>query len=74
MSDLARDLASHAGVFAISVVNEIPTDIIRFYGRTRVERFVDELVDHAAYGIGDAAGNFRILLVTASIAVISSTA
>ena len=43
----ARDCGSHAGVFALSVANEIPHDIVRFYGARRIERFLNELVDAA---------------------------
>lgn len=42
---VSRELGSHPAVFAISVVNEFPNDIVRFYGRRRLERFVDELLD-----------------------------
>jgi O-antigen biosynthesis protein len=41
----ARELGSHPAVFAVSVANEIPVDVIRFYGRKRVDRFVGELLD-----------------------------
>ncbi|MDH3717901.1 MAG: glycosyl transferase, partial [Planctomycetota bacterium] len=40
----ACELGTHPAVFAISVVNEIPVDIIRFQGRRRVERFIEELL------------------------------
>ncbi len=40
----ARELGNHPAVFAISVVNELPVDVVRFYGRERVERFVRELL------------------------------
>lgn len=40
----ARDLGRHPGVFAISVANEFPADIVRFYGPARVERFVERLI------------------------------
>ena len=43
----ARTLGNHPGVFAISVVNEIPVDVVRFYGNRQVGRFVDELLDIA---------------------------
>jgi glycosyltransferase involved in cell wall biosynthesis len=43
----ARELGSHPALFAISVANELPTDIVRFYGRERVARFVDNLIDTA---------------------------
>ena len=34
----------HAAVFAISVVNEVPPDIVRWSGTKRVSAFIDELV------------------------------
>ena len=40
----AKQCGNHPATFAISVVNEIPPDIVRFVGRERVEDFVDELV------------------------------
>jgi O-antigen biosynthesis protein len=40
----ARGCGNHPAVFALSVVNEIPPDLVRFSGRRRVERFIDELV------------------------------
>lgn len=43
----ARACGNHSAVFALSVVNEIPPDIVRFVGRTRVEAFIDELVEIA---------------------------
>src|SRR5258706_862920 len=41
----AKELGGHPALFAISVANELPNDIVRFYGVTRVERFVNELMD-----------------------------
>jgi GT2 family glycosyltransferase len=41
----AKDCGSHSGLFALSVANEIPHDIVRFYGSRRVERFLGELID-----------------------------
>src|SRR5260221_327297 len=41
----AKNLGGHPALFAISVANELPNDIVRFYGVTRVERFVNELMD-----------------------------
>jgi GT2 family glycosyltransferase len=41
----ARKLGDHPALFAISVANEFPSDVVRFYGGARVARFVDELVD-----------------------------
>jgi hypothetical protein len=40
----AATLGRHPGVFAISVANEIPHDIVRFYGPDRVRRFLDDLL------------------------------
>jgi O-antigen biosynthesis protein len=37
--------ARHPALFAISVVNEIPPDIVRWNGRERTGRFIDLLVD-----------------------------
>ena len=45
--DAARACANHPAVLALSVVNEIPPDIVRFSGAARVERFIDELADIA---------------------------
>jgi glycosyltransferase involved in cell wall biosynthesis len=41
----AHSLGNHPAVFAISVVNEIPNDVVRFYGHPRVEAFLSELND-----------------------------
>ncbi len=41
----ARELGRHPGVLAISVANEIPKDIVRFYGARRIEKFLSELLD-----------------------------
>jgi O-antigen biosynthesis protein len=43
----ARELGNHPGLFAISVANEIPHDVVRFYGATRVGRFIEDLVERA---------------------------
>lgn len=40
----ARELGNHPAVLAISVVNEFPVDVVRFQGRRRVERFVENLL------------------------------
>jgi GT2 family glycosyltransferase len=45
--ETARGLGGHPAVFAISVVNEFPSDVVRFHGRRRLERFVGELIDVA---------------------------
>jgi glycosyltransferase involved in cell wall biosynthesis len=42
--ECARACGNHPAVFAISVVNEIPPDIVRFSGAENVERFIDDLV------------------------------
>ena len=44
MREAARDCGNHPAIFAISVVNEIPPDIVRYIGREKVEQFVDDLV------------------------------
>ena len=43
--ETAQTLGNHPAVFAISVVNEIPVDVVRFYGHRRVEGFIDEYRD-----------------------------
>jgi GT2 family glycosyltransferase len=40
----ARELGNHPAVFAISVANEIPKDIVRYHGPHRVERFLETLI------------------------------
>jgi len=40
----AKSCGNHPAIFAISVVNEIPPDIVRYVGKDRVEAFIDELV------------------------------
>ena len=39
----AEALAGHPAVFAITLANEIPPDIARWYGARRIENFLDEL-------------------------------
>jgi glycosyltransferase involved in cell wall biosynthesis len=41
----ARSTGGHPAVLAISVVNEVPNDIVRFYGHKPIERFIAELGD-----------------------------
>lgn len=41
------DCRGHPAVFAFSLVNEIPADIVRWSGVQAVERFIDELVEEA---------------------------
>lgn len=43
--DVARQFGTHPAVFAISVVNEFPNDVVRYYGHRRLELFVDDLLD-----------------------------
>lgn len=40
----AARCGNHPATFAISVVNEIPPDLVRYHGRRAVEAFIDELV------------------------------
>lgn len=40
----AEQCAGHAAVFAISVVNEVPPDILRWSGDRTVSEFIDELI------------------------------
>ena len=42
--DAAVRCGNHPAVFAISVVNEVPPDLVRFGGRHEIEDFIDELV------------------------------
>jgi glycosyltransferase involved in cell wall biosynthesis len=42
--EVARKCGNHPAVFAISVVNEIPPDLVRLCQRTSIEQFIDELV------------------------------
>ncbi|MGV3772169.1 MAG: glycosyltransferase [Verrucomicrobiales bacterium] len=44
VAEAASACASHPATFAISVVNEIPADIVRWSGPTAVANFVEELV------------------------------
>ena len=43
--DAARACGNHPATFAISVVNEIPAEIVRFMGHRAVESFIDDLID-----------------------------
>ncbi|MFI5005803.1 MAG: glycosyltransferase [Solirubrobacterales bacterium] len=45
--EAARACREHPALFALSVVNEIPADVVRWLGHEKVERFIDELVDIA---------------------------
>jgi O-antigen biosynthesis protein len=41
----AKLAASHPAVLAISVVNEIPNDVVRYHGHEPLEQFIEELAD-----------------------------
>jgi GT2 family glycosyltransferase len=59
--DAARACAGHPGVFALSVVNEIPADIVRWSGADQVGEFIDELISTAKAedpGLPCTFGNF----------------
>jgi glycosyltransferase involved in cell wall biosynthesis len=43
--ETAHKCGNHPAVFAISVVNEIPPELVRFMGAKKVEAFIDELVE-----------------------------
>jgi glycosyltransferase involved in cell wall biosynthesis len=45
--DAARSVSGHPALFALLVGNEIPCDMVRWYGRERITSFVDELVEVA---------------------------
>ncbi len=44
VADSARQCGNHPAILAISVVNEIPPEIVRFCGRDSIEKFIDELI------------------------------
>ncbi len=54
----ARALGGHPAVFAISVVNEFPNDVVRFHGPRRLERFVGELIDVVKQEAPDCLATF----------------
>jgi len=45
--EAARVCRDHPALLALSVVNEVPSDVVRWQGPARVERFIDELCDVA---------------------------
>jgi len=54
----ASDVGNHPGVFAISVVNEFPNDVVRFYGSAKMEKFVDELLDSVKQNAPECLATF----------------
>jgi GT2 family glycosyltransferase len=54
----AQCCGNHPAVFAISVVNEIPPDLVRFMGKRKVEQFIDELVATAKSAAPDCLVTF----------------
>jgi len=54
----ARESREHPALFALSVANELPPDVVRWLGPSRVEAFVDELVDVAHQADPDALVTF----------------
>ncbi len=45
--EAARRCQGHPALFALSVVNEIPSEIVRWSGPARCEKFIDELIGEA---------------------------
>ncbi len=45
--EAVRTCAGHPAIFAFSLANEIPPDVVRWSGGQRVSAFIDELVDVA---------------------------
>ena len=45
VGETAQKIGGSAAVFAISVANELPNDVVRFYGPRRVQQFLDDLLD-----------------------------
>lgn len=54
----AAQLGGHPGLLAISVVNEFPVDVTRFYGARRIERFVDDLIAEVKNAAPDCLATF----------------
>jgi GT2 family glycosyltransferase len=42
--EAAKQCGNHPAIFAISVVNEFPPDLVRFIGKDKVEDLIDDLV------------------------------
>lgn len=56
--EVAATLGNHPATLAISVVNEYPNDVVRFYGRRRLEQFTDELLDIAKQSAPECLATF----------------
>ena len=54
----AATIGHHPALFALSVVNEIPSDVVRFYGHRRVGAFVEELIDVVKQEAPDCMATF----------------
>jgi O-antigen biosynthesis protein len=54
----ARTAGRHPATFALSVANEIPNDIVRFYGVSRIERFIGQLLDTAKQEAPDCLATY----------------
>jgi O-antigen biosynthesis protein len=54
----AKSVGDHPALLAISVVNEIPNDVVRFYGHARIEEFLTELSDSVKQGAPDCLTTF----------------
>lgn len=56
--EAARRCKGHPALFALSVANEVPADVVRWLGHEPVERFIDELVDIVHQEDPDALATF----------------
>ena len=56
--EAARSARAHPAILAYSVVNEVPSDVARWEGHAKVERFIEELVDIAHQEDPDALATF----------------
>jgi glycosyltransferase involved in cell wall biosynthesis len=54
----ANACGNHPAILALSVVNEIPSDIVRYVGRGKIEEFIDELVTIAKHEAPDCLVTF----------------
>ncbi len=54
----AQTCGNHPAIFAISVANEIPPDIVRFVGRDKIEEFIDDLVETVKEEAPDCLATF----------------